>query len=510
MKRYFALIAALLLVPAVQAATLTPYVPGATATAEDVNANEAALNAETTANTAAVAVNVAAAATNATGISGNATGIATNTANIASNSTAIAGLAGGGDAVPVTRVLTVDCAADVLQDSIDGAAVGKVQVNLTGPCTENLVIDREVEIIAPVATPAIINGHVTISGHGRLRLVNIEVSASGGADAAPGIINSTVAVMGGALEMVESRITHTEDGDMNTFEVGVFTSANASVSLRGAIITSTSATEDEASALLLTGGTSLGFWSGTNTITGTGVQEGIALDCFSGGTIFGLGGTNTLTGVGMDEATGLLLEGGCHGDIFLGTMVITGDVEVGEASSLSLSNTTINGRLDLFDNSTLDLDDEDGPITVNGGCDPAQPFNCHRVDSNSTFQASTDGGAGISITGAFNVSTNSSFSLRGNAALTGDLQAFQLSSISIGAFDVGESTTVTGDIEVGGLSSFQGNGAYTVSGDVSCFGTSESFVRPASVAGNLVANGQMVVDPTDPATTGCHNIDMSP
>jgi hypothetical protein len=294
---------------------------------------------------------------------------------------------------------------------------------------------------------------------------------------------------------------------MNTFEVGVFTSANASVSLRGAIITSTSATEDEASALLLTGGTSLGFWSGTNTITGTGVGEGIALDCFSGGTIFGLGGTNTLTGVGMEDATGLLLEGGCHGDIFLGTMAITGTVEVGEASSLSLSNTTINGTLEVFGNSTLELDDEDGPIMVNATC--VDPFNCHRVDSNSSFEASTDdGGAGISITGAFNIVTNSSFRLQGNASLTGDIQAFQLSSISIGAFDVGQSTTVTGDIEVGGLSTFQANNAYTVSGDVSCFGTSESWVRPASVAGNLVANGQIIVDPlVDP--TGCHNIDMS-
>ena len=346
--------------------------------------------------------------------------------------TALESVSGGGGAVPEN----IDCStasSTAIQDAVDS---GVKVINLSGSCTENVLIDTD---------------DVSLIGDGTAILTAIDNTTPALAiDGARRIFLNNLTVTGGSnsIHIVDGASVFIEDVTVNgavagpaallPTGVGVFASTNSILTFAGG--NTISGDDGDTSSVLLLAGVQARI-KGSDNVFNIGAEVAgelpVAVDLFTNSTL-----------LQFDEGTGnqingsISVEGGSK--MFLQSVAINGEeMGVYDSSSISLQPqstdaiTVVLEAIEIGSSSLLDMGDEGFPVTINN--------------------AGVDG-----VMRLLDHSTLGSFS---NNLINMDVELFRGSSI-----DASSNTTIGGNLSVNGFSSviFTGIVASAVLGNVSC------------------------------------------
>lgn len=268
-----------------------------------------------------------------------------------------AGPAGAGGSA--TAVVDVDCGTGgSIQTAIDSATAGIVTINVTGTCTEDLVISRSNLIIdGGVSGSTLITTSspgIQVFGASNIEISNLTVTA--GANQALALDDAQVSLRDTDISSVG--IT---GGDIASYVAFI---DHSKLYMTGSTIAHTSAPDDSGGLLVINNSTLVLDDGNTISVAGAGGTETTALDVLQSSAVtrgFTPGATDTISG----NDIGLLLEGASSG--FLGTgITITGIAEVIGGSYMLVEEMTLTGDLEVSLNSSF-YAEADNPCS--GTCD---------------------------------------------------------------------------------------------------------------------------------------------
>jgi hypothetical protein len=258
----------------------------------------------------------------------------------------------------------VNCPGDSIQAAINAAPPGPVSITINGVCTENIVIGRDnVQLFGGTGggvTGANTFNAITIFGQ-RVTIDSLTVSNGGGVaialfeNASAAISNSTIENNAGyGIDVAQGAFARLENNTIsgNQCEVIVFDSGTLWMSDN--IVTSNQADSSVCGGLSLYRDAFVRL-RGTNSVTNT-APTGLAIDVFYLSTFRQDGGHTTVSGN---------LRVGDTSSMEFRDTDITGDVSALENSVFRVRNSTITG--DVFVNETnLASFSSVAPTTVNG------------------------------------------------------------------------------------------------------------------------------------------------
>ncbi len=297
--------------------------------------------------------------TNTNSITNNAVNISTNSANVSTLTSRVTALESAID--PISTTLPVDCSSQTISSVIASApAYGQLTLDITGACTETLVITRD--NISLVGTGA--GASIAYDSE----ITNNEYRSS---------ITNTVTLIGANNIIIDNMTLR--DATTNGFSAGLRLLNNASVLLKNSTIENTviGIWASHSSTVQMSGNTiqnnssysalitdaAVAEIRENNTLTGDNGVAGVGI--YRNGTVRVQEGTNTITNTSL---TANAVEA-FHGSQFRserGTLTVNGGISAGTFSQVELRDTVVTGNVLAFNQGTIRLRSTTGPVTING------------------------------------------------------------------------------------------------------------------------------------------------